>query len=163
MPQIEVTFDIDANGILTVSAKDKGTGTEQKITISGSTGLSEEEINQMVQDAEKHKAEDEKRKALVELRNQADALIAQTEKSMNEMGEKLDAGEKEKIEKAIEELKATLKDENSTKEQIEAKVKTLTEASHKMAEQMYKQENQGGEAAQGAKKADDDVIDAEIE
>ena len=117
----------------------------------------------MVQDAEKHKAEDEKRKALVELRNQADALIAQTEKSMNEMGEKLDAGEKEKIEKAIEELKATLKDENSTKEQIEAKVKTLTEASHKMAEQMYKQENQGGEAAQGAKKADDDVIDAEIE
>ena len=163
VPQIEVTFDIDANGILTVSAKDKGTGTEQKITISGSTGLSEEEINQMVQDAEKHKAEDEKRKALVELRNQADALIAQTEKSMNEMGEKLDAGEKEKIEKAIEELKATLKDENSTKEQIEAKVKTLTEASHKMAEQMYKQENQGGEAAQGAKKADDDVIDAEIE
>ncbi|WP_345979355.1 molecular chaperone DnaK [Sulfurimonas sp. HSL3-2] len=163
VPQIEVTFDIDANGILTVSAKDKGTGTEQKITISGSTGLSEEEINQMVQDAENHKAEDEKRKALVELRNQADALIAQTEKAMGEMGEKLDAEEKVKIEKAIEELKATLKDENSTKEQIEEKVKALTEVSHKMAEQMYKQENQGGEAAQGAKKADDDVIDAEIE
>ena len=163
VPQIEVTFDIDANGILTVSAKDKGTGTEQKITISGSTGLSEEEINQMVQDAENHKAEDEKRKALVELRNQADALIAQTEKAMGEMGEKLDAEEKVKIEKAIEELKAVLKDENSTKEQIEEKVKALTEVSHKMAEQMYKQENQGGEAAQGAKKADDDVIDAEIE
>ncbi|WP_345992257.1 molecular chaperone DnaK [Sulfurimonas sp. HSL-1716] len=163
VPQIEVTFDIDANGILTVSAKDKGTGTEQKITITGSTGLSEEEINQMVQDAESHKAEDEKRKALVDLRNQADALIAQTEKSMTEMGDKLDAEEKVKIEKAIEELKATLKDENSTKEQIEEKVKALTEVSHKMAEQMYKQENQGAEAAQEAKKADDDVIDAEIE
>ena len=162
VPQIEVTFDIDANGILTVSAKDKGTGTEQKITISGSTGLSEEEINKMVQDAEKHKVEDEKRKALVELRNQADALIAQTEKSMTEMGEKLEAGEKVKIETAITELKAALKDENATKEEIEAKVKALTEVSHKMAEQMYKQEGQG-EPAQGAKKADDDVIDAEIE
>ena len=162
VPQIEVTFDIDANGILTVSAKDKGTGTEQKITISGSTGLSEDEINKMVQDAEKHKAEDEKRKAVVELRNQADALIAQTEKAMGEMGEKLEAGEKVKIETAITELKAALKDENATKEEIEAKVKALTEVSHKMAEQMYKQEGQG-EAAQGAKKADDDVIDAEIE
>ncbi len=162
VPQIEVTFDIDANGILTVSAKDKGTGTEQKITISGSTGLSEDEINQMVQDAEKHKAEDEKRKAVVELRNQADALIAQTEKAVGEMGEKLDADEKVKIETAITELKAALKDENATKEEIEAKVKTLTEASHKMAEQMYKQEGQG-EPAQSAKKADDDVIDAEIE
>ncbi len=162
VPQIEVTFDIDANGILTVSAKDKGTGTEQKITISGSTGLSEDEINQMVQDAEKHKAEDEKRKAVVELRNQADALIAQTEKAMGEMGEKLDAGEKVKIETAITELKAALKDENASKEEIEAKVKALTEVSHKMAEQMYKQEGQG-EAAQSAKKADDDVIDAEIE
>jgi molecular chaperone DnaK len=162
VPQIEVTFDIDANGILTVSAKDKGTGTEQKITISGSTGLSEDEINKMVQDAEKHKAEDEKRKALVDLRNQADALIAQTEKAVSEMGEKLEAGEKVKIETAITELKAALKDENATKEQIEAKVKALTDASHKMAEQMYKQEGQG-EAAQSAKKADDDVIDAEIE
>jgi molecular chaperone DnaK len=162
VPQIEVTFDIDANGILTVSAKDKGTGTEQKITISGSTGLSEDEINKMVQDAEKHKVEDEKRKAVVELRNQADALIAQTEKSMTEMGEKLEAGEKVKIETAITELKAALKDENATKEEIEAKVKALTEVSHKMAEQMYKQEGQG-EPAQGAKKADDDVIDAEIE
>ena len=163
VPQIEVTFDIDANGILTVSAKDKGTGTEQKITISGSTGLSEDEINKMVQDAQKHKVEDEKRKALVELRNQADALIAQTEKSMTEMGEKLDTAEKVKIETAITELKAALKDENSTKEQIEGKVKALTEVSHKMAEQMYKQEGGQGEPAKSAKKADDDVIDAEIE
>jgi molecular chaperone DnaK len=165
VPQIEVTFDIDANGILTVSAMDKGTGKEQKITISGSSGLSEEEIEKMIQDAEAHKAEDEKRKALVELKNQADALIAQTEKSMNEMGDNLDAEEKAKIQAAITALQEVLKDENATKEQIEEKVKALTEASHKMAEQMYKKE-QGGEAGaanQNAKKDDDDVIDAEIE
>ena len=166
VPQIEVTFDIDANGILTVSAVDKGTGKEQKITISGSSGLSEEEINKMIQDAEAHKAEDEKRKALVELKNQADALIAQTEKSMGEMGDNLDAAEKEKITAAITALQETLKDENATKEQIEEKVKALTEASHKMAEQMYKKE-EGGAAQGGAdsakKKDDDDVIDAEIE
>ncbi|QOP46174.1 molecular chaperone DnaK [Sulfurimonas paralvinellae] len=165
VPQIEVTFDIDANGILTVSAKDKGTGKEQKITISGSSGLSEEEINRMVQDAEEHKAEDEKRKALVELKNQADALIAQTEKSMEEMGDNLEADEKAKIQAAITDLQEVLKDENATKEQIEEKVKALTEASHKMAEQMYKKEQGGeaGEANQNAKKDDDDVIDAEIE
>ena len=165
VPQIEVTFDIDANGILTVSAQDKGTGKEQKITISGSSGLSEEEIEKMIQDAEAHKAEDEKRKALVELKNQADALIAQTEKSMNEMGDSLDAEEKAKIQAAISDLQAVLKDENATKEQIEEKVKTLTEASHKMAEQMYKKEQgeQAGAANQNAKKDDDDVIDAEIE
>ncbi|MBU1928169.1 molecular chaperone DnaK [bacterium] len=165
VPQIEVTFDIDANGILTVSSTDKGTGKSQSITISGSSGLSEEEINKMVQDAEAHKAEDSKRKELVELKNQADALIAQTEKSLVEMGEKIEAEEKAKIESAISELKEILKDENATKEQIEAKVKTLTEVSHKMAEQMYKQE-QGGEAGQAdtkKKKEDDDVIDAEIE
>ncbi len=165
VPQIEVTFDIDANGILTVSATDKGTGKEQKITISGSSGLSEEEINGMVADAEAHKAEDEARKALVELKNQADALIAQTEKSMTEMGDSLDAGEKEKIEVAIKDLQEVLKDENATKEQIEERVKTLTEASHKMAEQMYKKEqgNEAGATNQNAKKDDDDIIDAEIE
>jgi molecular chaperone DnaK len=165
VPQIEVTFDIDANGILTVSSTDKGTGKSQSITISGSSGLSEEEINKMVKDAELHKAEDSKRKELVELKNQADALIAQTEKSLGEMGDKIEAGEKAKIESAITELKDVLKDTNATKEQIEAKVKTLTEASHKMAEQMYKQE-QGGEAGAAdtqKKKSDDDVIDAEIE
>jgi len=165
VPQIEVTFDIDANGILTVSSTDKGTGKSQSITISGSSGLSEEEINKMVKDAELHKAEDSKRKELVELKNQADALIAQTEKSLNEMGDKIEAGEKAKIESAISELKDILKDANATKEQIEAKVKTLTEASHKMAEQMYKKE-QGGEesgADTSKKKSDDDVIDAEIE
>ncbi|MGB5966477.1 MAG: molecular chaperone DnaK [Sulfurimonadaceae bacterium] len=163
VPQIEVTFDIDANGILTVSSTDKGTGKSQSITISGSSGLSEEEINKMVQDAENHKVEDEKRKALVELRNQADALVAQTEKTLSEAGDDVDAEEKASIEAAISDLKETLKDESSTKEQIEEKVKVLTEASHKMAERMYQKE-QGGEAAnQEAKKADDDVIDAEID
>ncbi|MBD3801524.1 MAG: Hsp70 family protein, partial [Campylobacterales bacterium] len=163
VPQIEVTFDIDANGILTVSASDKGTGKRQEIKITGSSGLSEEEINKMVQDAESHKAEDEKRKKLVDLRNQADAMIAQTEKVMKEAGENIDAGDKANIESAISALKETLKDENATKEQIEEKLKTLTEASHKLAEQMYKQEQGGAAASEGAKKADDDVIDAEIE
>jgi len=164
VPQIEVTFDIDANGILTVSASDKGTGKRQEIKITGSSGLSEEEINKMVQDAEAHKAEDGKRKELVDLRNQADAMIAQTEKAVKEAGENIDAGDKANIESAIAALKETLKDESATKEQIEEKLKTLTEASHKLAEQMYKQE-QGGQSAasEGAKKADDDVIDAEIE
>ena len=164
VPQIEVTFDIDANGILTVSAVDKGTGKRQEIKITGSSGLSEEEIEKMVQDAESHKAEDGKRKELVDLRNQADALIAQTEKAVSDAGENIDAADKDAIEKAIADLKETLKDENASKEQIEEKVKVLTEVSHKLAEQMYKQEQQGGEtASQGAKKADDDVIDAEIE
>ena len=165
VPQIEVTFDIDANGILTVSSTDKGTGKSQSITISGSSGLSEEEIEKMVQDAEAHKAEDSERKAMVDLRNQADALIAQTEKSLSEMGDKIEAEEKAKIEAAAADLKEIIKDESATKEQIEEKVKALTEASHKMAEQMYKKEQGGeaGQADQAKKKDDDDVIDAEIE
>jgi len=165
VPQIEVTFDIDANGILTVSSTDKGTGKSQSITISGSSGLSEEEINKMVQDAEENKAADEERKAMVDLHNQADALIAQTEKSVEEMGDKLEAEEKAKIEAAVTDLKETLKDESATKEQIEEKVKVLTEAAHKMAEEMYKKEQDpaAAEADAKKKKEDDDVIDAEIE
>ncbi len=163
VPQIEVTFDIDANGILTVSAVDKGTGKRQEIKITGSSGLSEEEIEKMVQDAEAHKAEDEKRKALVETRNQADALIAQTEKALSEAGENVDAADKAAIESAINDLKETLKDENASKEQIEEKSKALSEASHKLAEQMYKKDEGAAAASEGAKKADDDVIDAEIE
>lgn len=162
VPQIEVTFDIDANGVLTVSAQDKGTGKSQEIKITGSSGLSEEEIEKMIQDAENHKAEDSKRKEMVDLRNQADALIAQTEKSLTEMEDKIEADEKTKIEAAIADLKEVLKDETATKEQIEEKVKVLTEASHKMAEQMYAKD-QGEGAPSDAKKADDDVIDAEIE
>lgn len=162
VPQIEVTFDIDANGILTVSSTDKGTGKSQSITISGSSGLSEEEINKMVQDAENHKAEDAKRKEIVDLRNQADALASQTEKSLKEMEDKIDASEKAAIESALEELKAVLKNTDASKEEIEAATKKLADASHKMAEQMYKQ-NEGGEAASSNAKKDDDVIDAEIE
>ncbi len=116
----------------------------------------------MVQDAEKHKADDEKRKEMVDLRNQADALVAQTEKTLTEMADQIEADEKTAIETAIAELKEVLKDESATKEQIEEKVKTLTEASHKMAEKAYAKE-QGEGAPEEAKKADDDVIDAEIE
>ncbi len=165
VPQIEVTFDIDANGILTVSSTDKGTGKSQSITITGSSGLSEEEINKMIRDAEENKAADTERKALVDLKNQADALIVQTEKSLTEMGEKMDAAEKAKIEAAIVELKDVLKNDASTKAEIEEKVKALTEAAHKMAEEMYKKEQNPEAAAADAKKKkdDEDVIDAEIE
>jgi molecular chaperone DnaK len=162
VPQIEVTFDIDANGILTVSAQDKGTGKSQEIKITGSSGLSDEEIAKMVADAEAHKAEDEQRKALVDAKNQADALIHQTKKSLGELGENFDTTEKANIESAISDLETTLKNDNATKEEIEAKVKTLTEKSHKLAEALYAKEQGGAtEASSGAK--DDDVIDAEVE
>ena len=161
VPQIEVEFDIDANGILTVSAKDKATGKAQNITISGSSGLSEDEINSMVKDAELHKEEDKKRKDAVEARNQADALVHQTEKSMSELGEKVPAEDRSNIEAALNDLKDVLKDENSSKEQIDAKVEALSKASHKLAEAMYKKDENAG--ANGGNKKDDDVIDAEVE
>jgi len=170
VPQIEVTFDIDANGILTVSAKDKATGKAQEIKITGSSGLSEEEIDKMVKDAELHKEEDEKRKELVETKNQADALAHQTEKSLKEAGDKIGADEKEKVEKVLNELKELLKNENATKEQIDAKVQELTTVSHKLAEAMYKQGGAEGAGAAGAGNAqqkkpggDEDIIDAEVE
>lgn len=162
VPQIEVEFDIDANGILTVSAKDKATGKAQNITISGSSGLSEDEINSMVKDAELHKEEDKKRKDAVEARNQADALVHQTEKSMSELGEKVPAEDRSNIEAALNDLKEVLKDENSSKEQIDAKVEALSKASHKLAEAMYKKDENAG-ANGGNNKKDDDVIDAEVE
>ncbi len=163
VPQIEVTFDIDANGILTVSAQDKGTGKSQEIKITGSSGLSDEEIEKMVQDAEANKAEDEKRKEMVDTRNQADALVHQTKKSLTDLGDNFDATEKAGIETAIADVEALLKDDSATKEQIEEKVKVLTEKSHKLAEAVYAKE-QGGEKEQAAKKADDDdIIDAEVE
>ncbi len=168
VPQIEVAFDIDANGILTVSATDKATGKAQEIKITGSSGLDEAEIEKMVKDAELHKEEDRKRKEAVEARNQADALAHQTEKSLSEIGDKIDASEKEKIQKALDALKETLKNDNATKEQIDEKVKALSEASHKLAEAMYKKDEPQSGAAGGAqggsnKNADDDVIDAEVE
>lgn len=160
VPQIEVTFDIDANGILTVSAKDKATGKAQNITISGSSGLSQEEIDKMIKDAEAHKEDDKKRKELIDTRNQADSFAHQTQKMLTEMEGKVEEGEKQKIQAAIDSLKEVLKDENVTKEAIDEKLKALIEASHKLAEQMYKQKSEGeGEA----KKKDDDVIDAEVE
>lgn len=168
VPQIEVEFDIDANGILTVSAKDKATGKATDIKITGSSGLSDEEIDKMVKDAELHKEDDKKRKESVDARNGADAIAHQTEKTLNEMGEKIPADLRAKIEAALNDLKAVLKDENATKEQIDAKVSALS----KTAEEMYKAASAGGTAGgngntgsngnSGAKK-DDDVIDAEVE
>ncbi len=165
VPQIEVAFDIDANGILVVSATDKATGKAQTITISGSSGLDDAEIEKMVKDAELHKEEDNKRKEAVDARNQADALAHQTEKSLGEMGEAISAEDKENIEGKLKELKDILADDSATKEQIDEKVKTLTEASHKLAEAMYKKDEAKKEAnaePKGAKK-DEDVIDAEVE
>lgn len=140
VPQIEVSFDIDANGILTVSAKDKATGKAQEIKISGSSGLDDAEIEKMVKDAELHKEEDKKRKEAVDARNQADALAHQTEKSLGEMGDAISAEDKAKIETELKALKEVLANESATKEQIDAKVKSLSEASHKLAEAMYKKD-----------------------
>jgi molecular chaperone DnaK len=163
VPQIEVTFDIDANGILTVSAQDKGTGKSQEIKITGSSGLSDAEIEKMVRDAEINKSEDEARKILVDTRNQADALVHQTKKSLKDLGDNFDAKEKASIEKSIAEVEAILKDDSATKAQIEEKVKVLTEKSHKLAEAVYAKD-QGGNKETAAKKAnDDDIIDAEVE
>ncbi len=163
VPQIEVTFDIDANGILTVTAQDKATGKSQEIKITGSSGLSEEEIQKMVQEAEAHKAEDEARKALVEVKNQADALIHQTKKAVTELGEKIEKGLKDSVEKVITELESLIKDENSTKEQIEAKINELNTHAQTLAQQSAANNNAGTETNTNAKKDDDDVIDAEVE
>lgn len=169
LPQIEVTFDIDANGILHVSAKDKGTGKENKITIKANSGLSEAEIEKMVKDAEINAAEDKKKLELVQARNQGEAMVHSVRKSLTEYGDKIDASEKDKIEAAAKELEETLKSED--KEQIEAKTNALMTASQKLGEQMYKaQEAAGGagapgpDAAAGASKPanDDNVVDAEV-
>ena len=162
MPQIEVSFDIDANGILNVSAKDKATGKEQSIVIKASSGLSDDEIEKMVKDAEAHADEDKKFHELVTARNQGDNMIHAVKKSMDEMGDKLDADEKSKIETAIADLEEALKGDD--KDEIEAKTKALTDASAKMAEQMYAQQGEQGAAAGGAEQpADDGVVDAEFE
>lgn len=160
IPQIEVTFDIDANGILTVSAKDKATGKSQEIKITGSSGLSDSEIDKMVKDAELHKEEDAKRKEVIEARNTADSLVYQTEKSLGEVKEGLGDDDKANIQKALDDLKETLKNENASKEEIDSKIKALNDVSHKLAEAMYaKKDNSKAES----NKKDDDVIDAEVE
>ena len=165
MPQIEVTFDIDANGIVSVSAKDKGTGKEQKITIQASGGLSEAEIDQMVKDAEANKEEDEKIKEKIEARNHADGLVASTEKAIEEHGDKISAEEKTKIETSINDLKEALKGEDT--EDIKKKTGILTEASMKLGEAIYKDMQQKEQPKEQPKteekKKDDNVVDAEFE
>ncbi|WP_104708876.1 molecular chaperone DnaK [Helicobacter felis] len=158
IPQIEVTFDIDANGILTVSAKDKNTGKSQEIRITGSSGLSDSEIEKMVKDAELHKEEDTRRKAVVELKNQAESLAHETKKGLEEHKANLEAGEVEKIQNALSDLEASVKNENATKEEVEGKIKALAEASKKLTEAMMQKEKN----PQSTKK-DEDVIDAEVE
>src|SRR5713226_553680 len=167
VPQIEVTFDIDANGIMHVSAKDKATGKENKIVIKSSSGLSEAEIEKMVKDAEAHAEEDRKMRELVDARNHADSLIHSVRKSMKEMGDSLPAGEKDKIEAAIGDLESAVKGDD--KEAITGKTQTLVEASHKLAEQLYAKAGaqQGGaetseEKGEGGG-AKDNVVDAEFE
>ncbi len=165
IPQIEVSFDIDANGILNVSAKDKATGKEQSIVIKASSGLSDDEINKMVQDAEAHAEEDRKFQELVGARNQADGMIHATEKSLGDLGDKIDAAEKSKIEGAIKALKDVLDSDN--KEEIESKTQALAEASSKLAEQMYADAGaaEGGQESQtdSGSSGSDDVVDAEFE
>jgi len=165
VPQIEVTFDIDANGIVHVSAKDLGTGKEQSIQITASSGLSEEEIQQLIKDAEIHATEDKARKELVEMKNHADQLIYSTEKSMADLGDKVDPGIRSEVENAVADLKSVL--DNGDKSVIEAKMKTLTSLSHKLAEQMYAQaSSQAGPEAQGPESGpaqDENVVDADFE
>ncbi|MDH3399936.1 MAG: molecular chaperone DnaK [Chromatiales bacterium] len=163
LPQIEVTFDIDANGILNVSAKDKATSKEQKIVIKASSGLSDEDVDRMVKDAEAHAEEDRKFRELVEVRNQADGLIHSTEKSLQDLGEKVQSEERSNIEAAVGELREALKGEN--KDAIETKSKALSEVSAALAQRVYQEQAaaegqaESGEAAGGA----DDVVDAEFE
>ncbi len=166
MPQIEVAFDIDANGILNVSAKDKATGKEQSIVIKASSGLSDDEIEQMVKDAEANADADREFEELIAARNAADGMIHATRKSMTEAGDKLTEDEKAPVEAAIAELEEALKADD--KEQIQAKTTALTEASAKIAEKLYAAADQGGEdgasgAGQDNAKADEDVVDAEFE
>jgi molecular chaperone DnaK len=168
IPQIEVTFDIDANGILHVGAKDKATGKENKITIKANSGLTEDEIRKMEQDAELHAEEDKRLKELTEARNQGDALVHTTRKALSEYGDKLEAGEKEKVEAAINDLEGALK--GNDKKQIDAKITALSTAAQKLGEKMYgdeqaqqaAQDAAAGAQAQQQQPAEDDVVDADF-
>ena len=169
MPQIEVTFDIDANGIVSVSAKDMGTGKEQSIKITASSGLSEEEIDSLIKDAEMHADEDKKKREVIDARNMADSMIYTTEKTIKEAGDKVDEATKGNINQAIENLKKAMEGDNT--EDIKRLTDELTQASHKLAEAMYAQASQqqaqaegttGAESAAGAEK-DEDVVDADFE
>jgi len=172
VPQIEVTFDIDANGIVNVSAKDTATGKEQSIQITASSGLTQEEIDSAIKDAELHSEDDKKKKDLIDARNHADSLMYATEKSLKDLGEKVDAETRSKVEAAMGDLKQVMDGEDI--EAIKAKSEALTQASHKLAEAMYQQSAQEGQGAPGAEaggqaaggdasNADDDVVDADFE
>jgi Molecular chaperone len=165
MPQIEVTFDIDANGILNVGAKDKATGKQQTIVIKASSGLSDAEVEQMVKDAEAHAEEDRKQRELVDARNQADSMIHGTEKSLKEYGDKVPGADRANIESLISELRDAVKGDN--KDVIERKSEALMEASGKLMQAMSGQADSGaaGAGAQqaGGKSSDDDIVDAEFE
>ncbi len=158
VPQIEVTFDIDANGILTVSAQDKNTGKSQEIKISGSSGLSDSEIEKMVKDAELHKEEDARKKEVIEARNHADSLAHQTQKSLDEHKANLNENDANEIQNTINALKDCVKNDNATKAELEDKTKALAQAAQKLGEAMANKNN-----AEQPKKKDDDVIDAEVE
>ncbi len=173
VPQIEVSFDIDANGIVHVAAKDKATGKEQSIQITAASGLSEDEIDKMVKDAEMHADEDKKKRELIDTKNSAEALLDQTEKTLKEHGDKVDEETKKSIESAMEALKQSKDSDNV--DEIKQKVEALSQASHKLAEAMYQQAAQDGQGAPGADgaagaaasdagpKDDDDVVDADFE
>jgi molecular chaperone DnaK len=171
MPQVEVTFDIDANGIVNVSAKDKATNKEQQIRIQASGGLSESEIEKMVQEAAEHAEEDKKRKAVIEARNQADSLVYSTEKSLKEYGDKLEVGDRSAIEGAIAELKGVLDSEDA--DLIKGKSEALSQVAMKLGEAMYKSQQAGGgdggdgegggDAGGGSGGRAEDVVDAEFE
>jgi molecular chaperone DnaK len=172
VPQIEVTFDIDANGIVSVNAKDLGTGKEQSVRITAPKKLSDEEIERMVKEAQSHADEDKKKKETVEIKNQADTLVYATEKSLKDYGDKIDAKEKENIQKKLDDFKKLLETETDA-EKIKTAMEDLTKASHKLAEAVYKdaqakaQQQQGapGEGAQQnpqqEAKKEDDVVDAD--
>jgi len=172
VPQIEVTFDIDANGIVNVSAKDKATSKEQSIQITASSGLSKEEIDKLVKDAEMHVDEDRKKRELVEARNHADQLIYSTEKSIKDLGDKVDKATKTKVEDAVGELRKVMDGDDTDK--IRRASEELTNASHKLAEAMYQQASQAEGQKAGAQqqadgsgaraaKPEDDVVDADFE
>ncbi len=172
VPQVEVTFDIDANGIVHVSAKDKATNKEQKITITASSGLSKDDIENLVKDAKSHEADDKKRREEIELRNQADAMVYNTEKMLKENKDKIPADDAKKIEEACEACKKAVEEKDSAK--IKSTMEALTQASHKMAEAMYKAASDKSQPDGGAqqeqtqsgaeeKKKDDNVVDAEFE
>ena len=161
IPQIEVTFDIDANGIVNVTAKDLGTGKEQHITITSSTNMTDEEIDKKVKEAEMYAQEDQKKKDLIEAKNNADSMIYQSEQTLKDVEGKISADDKASIEKAVEELKAVKDGEDL--EDIKAKTENLTQAFYKISEELYKAQAQAQQGAEGEAQHDEDVVDADYE